>query len=239
MAPLIGLTTRQLKTPNSSSAIIGAGERYIKAIKSAGGVPLLIPLDSTESEVGQILSQLDGVLLSGGEDIDPRHYGEAPIEQIGEISAPRDKTELALARLAFERNLPLLGICRGLQVANVALGGSLYQDIATQVAGALTHTVDKWEELSHPIKLESDSKLERILGGGPLAVNSLHHQAAKLIAPQLHVTARASDGIVEALEAPSRDFFICVQAHPEALWEKIDKRWAKLFSEFIIACTNN
>ena len=237
MAPLIGLTTRELSPPNSSSPIIGVGKRYIEAIKSAGGVPILIPLGSSQVEVNQVLDKLDGIVLTGGEDVDPKHYGEDPIKQLGQVSAFRDQTELVISKEAFANDIPLLGICRGLQVANVALGGSLYQDIATQVSGALEHPVDKWEELSHPIELAPDSKLAALLGTTSLAVNSLHHQAAKVVAADLSVSARSSDGVIEALEAPSRSFFVCVQCHPEALWNTVDLRWTNVFREFIAACS--
>ena len=236
MSALIAITTRELVSPNSSSPLIGVGKRYIEAIKAAGGVPVLIPLGSSAIEVAQILAHVDGLLLTGGEDIDPQHYGEKPIAQLGQVSAARDQTELSAVQIAFARDLPLLAICRGLQVANVALGGTLYQDIETQIPNALKHPVDKWEELSHPIELTPASKLARILGTNTLSVNSLHHQAAKSVAPDLSVSARASDGVIEALEANSRSFFVCVQCHPEALWSKVDPRWANLFKEFVTAC---
>lgn len=237
MPPLIGITSRELVSPNSSSPLIGAGRRYIDAIRAAGGIPVLIPLGSSPTEVAQILAHLDGVLLSGGEDVDPKLYGEGAIAQIGDISHQRDESEIAATQIAFARDLPLLGICRGLQVANVALGGSLYQDIATQIPSAYNHSVNQWEDLSHEIKIEPTSKLAHILKAQELAVNTLHHQSAKIIAPELQITARSNDGVIEALEASDRKFFICVQSHPEALWQKVDPRWAELFRAFIVACS--
>jgi putative glutamine amidotransferase len=164
--------------------------------------------------------QVDALLLPGGEDVNPRHYGEPPHEKCGPPSPARDATELALARWAVAEGKPLLAICRGIQVLNVALGGSLYQDIAAQVPGAGRHDwyPDHPRSLrAHDAVLEPDSRLATMVGSASLPVNSLHHQAVKDVAAGLRVVACAPDGVVEALEAAGHPFAMAVQWHPEEL----------------------
>ena len=185
-----------------------------------------------------LYEQLDGLLLSGGGDVDPAHYGETVHEKCGSIDAARDTAELRLTRWVVEDGKPLLAICRGVQVVNVALGGSLYQDIEAQVSDSLTHT---WYPeyprncRSHAVALEPGTRLAQILEAESLSVNSLHHQALKDLARPLIVSARASDGIVEAVESCSHPFLMGVQWHPEDLAPD-DARQQSLFDWLVEAC---
>lgn len=211
----------------------------------AGAAPLLIPNLTDETLLRTLYDLLDGLLLSGGEDVDPAHYGEPRHEKCGPVSPDRDEVELTLTRWAMDEGKPLLAICRGIQVLNVALGGSLYQDIQAQVQGAGKHD---WRpgtprnHLSHTVIVVPHTRLAHILGAlnspRPLYwVNSLHHQAIKDVAPGLTVAARAPDGIVEAVEAEDHPFAIGVQWHPEELAaDSMDVRAQRIFDALVEAC---
>jgi putative glutamine amidotransferase len=186
-------------------------------VAAAGGVPLLIPCSSDSSLVGDFLEAVDGLLFSGsGSDIDPAHYGEEPHPALGPSNPDRLGFELELARRALEGPLPLLGICGGLQTLNVAGGGTLYQDIASQMPGALQHKPDvPSSQPVHSVSLDGTSRLRSIVGRATLEVNSTHHQSVKDVATPFVVCAVASDGVVEAVEAPGERFVLGVQWHPE------------------------
>jgi putative glutamine amidotransferase len=206
---------------------------YSQAIRHAGGAPVIIPAAQDRKSLERILSAVQGLILSGGPDIHPRRFGEEPLSGLGEVDETLDHMELMAASLAVEKNLPLLGICRGIQVLNVALGGNLYQDIASQVPESICHTprTDKAVN-THSIRLEAKSRLRRIMGKPEIWVNGKHHQAVKDPASGLVVTARAKDGIVEAVELPDRRFVIGVQWHPEGTWRD-DPYSGKLFQAFV------
>ena len=244
----------KLRTPR-----FGQNQAYVHAVARAGAAPLLIPNLTDKTLLRTLYDLLDGLLLSGGEDIDPAHYGELRHEKCGPVSPDRDKVELTLIRWAMDDGKPLLGICRGIQVLNVALGGSLYQDIQTQVQGAGRH--DGRPDyprncLSHPVLSTACPEQSRRVEGtaivapqthlahilGPLNsprplywVNSLHHQAIKDVAPGLTVAACAPDGIVEAVEVEGHPFAIGVQWHPEELAEN-DVRAQRIFDALVEAC---
>ena len=169
----------------------------------------------------------DGVLLSGGGDIDPALFGEEPHAATAEIEPERDRVELTLARWVVERDIPFLAICRGIQVLNVALGGSLLQDIPSQVPDALPHSFDRQttprDYLAHPVKINPESQLARVMQLEVAQTNSWHHQAIMRVADGLQVTALAPDGVIEAVEVPGRRYAIGVQWHPEWMFEK----WAE------------
>jgi putative glutamine amidotransferase len=214
-------------------------------VARAGAAPLLIPNLTDKTLLRTFYDLFDGLLLSGGEDVDPAHYGEARHEKCGPVSPDRDEVELTLTRWAIVEGKPLLAICRGIQVLNVALGGSLYQDIQAQVQGAGKHD---WRagtprnDLSHTVMVVPQTRLAHILGAlnspGPLYwVNSLHHQAIKDVAPGLTVAARAPDGIVEAVEVEGHPFAIGVQWHPEELAaDSMDVRAQRMFDALVEAC---
>jgi putative glutamine amidotransferase len=237
--PIIGITTIVTEAEqNPFPPRIGQNQAYIRGLVRAGAAPLMIPQLADASLVRALYERLDGLVLPGGEDIDPARYGQARHEQCGRVSPERDNMELALARWAVEDGVPLLAICRGIQVLNVALGGSLYQDIAAQVPGAERHD---WypgyprDRLSHEVAISPQTRLVAILGDGSPRVNSLHHQALKEVPPALTVVAHAPDGIVEAVEITDHPFALGVQWHPEELADG-DIRAQRLFDALIEAC---
>jgi len=210
---------------------------YTRAVELAGGAPIAIPLQLTEETLSGIFAHLDGLLLAGGADVHPSEFGEEVAPFCGEIDRASDIVELNLLRWAMREQMPILGICRGLQMLNVAAGGTLYQDIAAQIPGALRHEHvqgDPHNRLAHSIEIEAQSRLARALGATRLAVNSQHHQAIKQVAPEWRVVARAPDGIVEGIESPNGQFVVGVQFHPEWLVDD-DARMVRLFKEFVDA----
>lgn len=184
---------------------------------AAGGNPLLIPPLADSSLLREIFDTIHGLLLPGGADLQPSLYGAAPHPRLGEVDPNLDVTEMALARWAIEEERPVLGICRGQQSLNVAAGGTLYQDIPSELAGVLAHRVNPRDHLAHEITVEPDSRLADLLGATRLSVNSLHHQAVNDVAPGFVVVARAPDGVIEGLERPDHPFAVAVQFHPEEL----------------------
>ena len=190
----------------------------MRATKRAGGLPLILPPVLDEGQEGLTLSLLDGLMLSGGGDVDPKHYGADPSPLVKGVDAGRDHAELALAREALRIGMPVLAICRGIQVLNVALGGTLYQDILTELPDALSHAPVEDEDRdasAHLVRLTDDSRLARVFGRTEMVVNSFHHQALREVAPDLVVTGHAPDGVIEAAEHVSHPFCIAVQWHPE------------------------
>ncbi len=210
----------------------GMGQAYLSAVIAAGGVPALLPLGMDEPRLFRALARADGLLLAGGEDIAPALFGEEPHPKLGAVDAERDAAEMALARRAPEMGMPLLAICRGIQVLNVAAGGTLVQDIAAQVPGALKHDcfypAYPRDHIAHTVAVEPGSRLAALVAqDGTVAhdgilryqvpVNSLHHQAVKALGAGLRVVAQAPDGIVEAVEGTGDAWVLGVQWHPEEL----------------------
>ena len=210
-------------------------DEYSRAVLHCGGAPVLIPVAQNEESLGGILERLDGIVLSGGPDIHPRCYGENPLPGLGEIDAGLDVTELAIARRALDADLPVLAICRGIQLLNVCLGGTLYQDIPSQVTNSLCHQqkADKGT-LSHTVEVAAGSLLHDLLKTDRIWVNGRHHQALKEVAPELRVNGRAPDGIIEAVDYPAKRFVLGVQWHPEGTWER-DPCAEALFAALVAA----
>lgn len=210
---------------------------YIEGIVRAGGLPVLLPLVIDEALLAEIMARFDGFLLSGGADIDAVYYGEYNKPYNGEISPLRDEMEMYIARKAIELNKPLFGICRGIQVMNVALGGTLYQDIYSQIKdrNLLKHSQNapKWYP-THDISIEGDSMVRRAFGGVSGDVNSFHHQAIKDAALDFKVTSWAADGIIESIEHKNHAFAVGVQWHPELMWRE-NPIHLKLFEAFVAA----
>ena len=191
---------------------------YVDSIIDAGGIPVVIPVTAHREELATYLEMVDGILIPGGEDIAPDYYGEDPAPQVNYINRVKDLFELELIRLAREQHKPIFGICRGLQMLNVALGGTLYQDIPSQVPGSICHlqSMDLRNVGTHRVKLDENSLIGSILGA-EVFTNTYHHQAIKDLAPGLVAVGHTSDGIIEAVEHTSEPIF-AVQWHPEGMY---------------------
>ncbi|MDV6376960.1 gamma-glutamyl-gamma-aminobutyrate hydrolase family protein [Sporosarcina sp. GW1-11] len=233
MKPLIGVTSDMDK--NGDMLV---QSRYIRAIRRAGGVPVILPVGMYGIE--DICGRLDGLLLIGGEDVDPILYGEEPHEKLGKVVPERDEMELALVNSMIDQDKPVLAICRGHQLLNVAFGGTLYQDIHAQMSGDLFQHLQlkDLKFATHTVDIVPDSKLAQIAGTSEIRVNSLHHQAVKDVKSPLVVTAVAKDGMIEALESTAHRFVVGLQWHPEAMADRQDTMAIKLFEEFIEAATD-
>lgn len=235
MAPLIGITTSRFVAPDTGWRYNRGYEGCVKAVARAGGLPVLIPVSVDDKVLRAIYDRLDGVLLPGGGDIDPSFYRAESHPATYEIDRVRDDLEIQLACWSLEDDLPLFGICRGHQVMNVAFGGTLVQDIPSQVQTSLNHNArENREAHAHEVAIDPTSRLAGILGTTKLQVNSVHHQSVGQPAPNTCVTAYAPDGVVEAMEMPERKFVLSVQWHPEDLFED-DPAMMSLFTAFVEA----
>jgi len=237
--PVIGLTASIDHRAPAFGETYSLTRKYADGVRQAGGVPVMVPHNLDEAALRAVLDRLDGVLLSGGGDIEPALFGEAAHPATCEIEPERDRVELTLARRVVERNMPCLAICRGIQVLNVALGGSLMQDIPAQMPAALPHSFDRATTprnyLAHPVQIDPASQLARVMQLEVARTNSWHHQAIRQVADRLRVTAVAPDGVIEAVEVPGQRFVIGVQWHPEWLFEEhVEQR--RLFEELVRAC---
>jgi putative glutamine amidotransferase len=212
---------------------VRVNEAYTNALASVGLIPIVLP-PLAPNIAAAALRDVAGLVLTGGEDVDPARFGEPPNPATGEAHAARDAYELELARMAHEQRVPTLAICRGVQVMNIALGGSLIQDIPTQHPSKIGHDPQgQRAERVHRVKIDPDARLTDIVADTSISTNSSHHQAADRVAPELWVTARAEDGIVEALEA--RDpawWMVGVQWHPEELTHTTEDWDRRLFAAF-------
>jgi len=228
MPPVIGITCSW----DNESQRHFLGSLYTEAVRAAGGVPVLLANYEKEEEITKLLRMIDGLLLSGGKDVDPFYFGEETLPECGEITPSRDAFEIKLARMAIKGQIPVLGICRGAQVLNIAAGGTVYQDLNTQLAGCLKHyqQAPGWAA-THRINIEKGSLLESIFQVLEIRVNSYHHQAVRDLAPGFNICARSSDGVVEAIEGAPGSFILGLQCHPEEMWEK-DTRFLRLFQAF-------
>jgi putative glutamine amidotransferase len=231
MPPLIAISAPTHEDAQRVRVRLNLG--YARGVERAGGVPVIVPPLERADDAARVLDSVDGLMLTGGADVDPARYGAPRHSTVEHVSAPRDATELALLHAARARAKPVLAICRGIQLMNVAFGGTLVQDIPSEVPGALPHDQDGEHRGArvHTVRIEADSILARALGATQMEVNSLHHQAPKRIPDTLRLTASAPDGIVEGLEWRGSEWWaVGVQWHPEEL----DGRWeAGLFTAFV------
>jgi putative glutamine amidotransferase len=234
MKPIIGITTNQSKNANGQPTIM-LMQSYVNAVTQAGGVPVLIPSLIAEDGWDALYARLDGILFSGGGDIGLEHSPGEPHPRIDDVDLARDAIELKMVQAAASDGKPFLGICRGCQVMNVAMGGTLYTHIADQLHNSLDHSYpgNMRTMLVHEIKIEEGTRIAEIFGEPIIRVNSLHHQGLKDIPSSIRVAGHAPDGLVEAIELPEHPFGLAVQWHPEWLTEQEPTR--NLFRTFVQA----
>lgn len=234
LKPLIGITTRNGKD-GDGHLLTALQHTYINAVVQAGGLPILIPEILPEEDFLDLYSRLNGILFSGGGDISLEYFNGSDHPRIGEVDEARDTTEITLMRTAVKDGKPILGICRGAQVMNVALGGTLYTHIYDQLKGALDHDYpgDLRRTLVHPVNVDETTRSAEIFGETLLSVNSLHHQGLKDIAPGLKAAGHAPDGLVEVVEIRDHPYAVAVQWHPE--WLTDQPAMQRLFKSFVDA----
>ncbi|HVL12106.1 MAG TPA: gamma-glutamyl-gamma-aminobutyrate hydrolase family protein [Gemmata sp.] len=240
--PVIGIATQTLPpVPGERQGCWLMGHSYVEELRKVGAIPWLIPLVPHDPDtLREIFDRLDGVFITGGVDVDPSRYGEARTPLCGTTDPDRDAVEIALLHHAQSRQLPVLAVCRGIQILNVACGGTLYQDVQAQVPAALKHDYFPTPEqpsrkyLAHDVTVKAGSRLGHILQGAVVPVNSMHHQAIKDLAPNLTPTAYAPDGIIEGVEGLDSPYLVAVQWHPEELTET-QPGMARLFTSFVEA----
>ena len=237
MKPLIGITTHLADNEYGQTRIV-LQQAYVKAIMQAGGVPVLIPSLIANDGWYALYSRLDGILFSGGGDIALEHFPGDPHPRIADVEPERDTVELKMIHAAASDGKPFLGICRGCQLLNVSLGGTLYTHIADQLPNSLDHSYpgNLRTVLVHEVKIEEGTRIADVLGEPIVRVNSHHHQGLKDIAPSLRVAGHAPDGLVEAVELTNHPFGLAVQWHPGWLTDQVSTR--NLFRKFVEAAGN-
>ncbi len=208
---------------------------YFLGIEFAGGLPFMMPVLQREADLREVLQHADGVLMTGGQDVDPKLYKAEKLELCGEISPERDAMEKALVKVALEMDIPVLGICRGIQFINVYFGGTLWQDIPSQVGDKITHSMTPpYDRAVHEVKLVEQTPLAALFNSSYAQVNSYHHQAIRKVAPNLQIMAFSEDDIIEAVRVPNKTFMWFVQWHPEFIFHR-DPQSQKLFKAFVEA----
>jgi putative glutamine amidotransferase len=241
--PIIGIPTQtQEADPGHLPRCWIMSQRYINVLAEAGAVPWLIPLLTKDTDtLRAIYDRLDGLFLTGGVDVDPSRYGEEKRPSCGRTDADRDATELQLVKWAIADRKPILAVCRGFQVLNVAFGGTLFQDVGEQYPNAIKHDhfpksdgTPPRDYISHKVRVAPDSRLASYLGADQAPVNSMHHQGIKQLAPGLAANAWAPDGLIEGIEGTNGTFLIAVQWHPEELAHS-DAGMRRLFTAFVEA----
>lgn len=240
--PLIGITAdssgcEQTGSKTKREGFYSLASRYCDAIENAGGLPIIIPHSRSRTQIHHLLRRIDGLLISGGGfDIDPAYYCEQPIAKLGKINPERTFTELEAIGFALDRDLPMLGICGGAQAINVALGGSLYQDIPTQCPAALKHQQEERSpNYGHVVEVARGTLLYKICRRRRLKVNTTHHQAICKTGEGIAINAIAPDGLIEGIESRNHSFVLGLQWHPEVL-AHTEVLQRKIFSSFVSAC---
>jgi putative glutamine amidotransferase len=240
MKPVIGIVSRRVSDdarPWRPTAQ-GVYEPYLQAVQQAGGVPLIIPIFEDSGDLSRLYEAIDGLLLAGGGDIHPTFYRERPDVKLDNLNINRDKVELTLASWAVLDQKPLLGICRGMQIINVSLGGSLHQELHDVYETKINHNQSDAEKdlnyLVHHLMLRDDCRLSGILNKAKNPVNSIHRQAIKDMASTLTPVGWADDGVIEAIESSTDHYIVGIQSHPEIMVSK-HTRWQNLFDDFVLA----
>lgn len=237
--PLIGITTAEIKNYHHPwmPATHGQLPHYADAVIRGGGIPVLLPIVEEVEIMRELYDRCDGILFAGGEDVDPAYYHEIRHPKLGRVSPGRDTQEFELIAWALEDHKPILAICRGMQLLNVALGGSLHQDISSDFSDKENHESStdsqNLSHVAHRLFVEAGSQLADILEASVIKANSRHHQAVKTLGRNLRDVAWAKDGIIEAIESIELPFAIGVQSHPEAIEAEIETLWQKLFTAFV------
>lgn len=233
MQPIIGMFT---EINNEKDTRIQY--QYAKILEDGGGLPILFPYTEKEATLEKFIAFCDGFVFTGGADVNPNRYGEEKKPTCGEIQYYRDEVEFAAFKKVIQTAKPILAICRGMQLVNVALGGTLFQDLDSERPSDMLHR-DKAQkyELSHDVQILENTPLSTLIKAPRMQANSFHHQAVKRLAQGLEIMAVADDGVIEAVYAPDRTFLRAYQWHPERLAEK-DKQNALIFEEFVEACRN-
>ncbi len=232
--PLIGITTHSHRAPDWAE-LGHLRAMIVRSVERAGGLPVIVPLELSDDSLRRLYERLDGLLFAGGGDVDPARYGADMHPAVRGVDAERDRTEIALARWAASERRPFFGICRGAQMVNVALGGGLYRDLS-EAPEARPHTYYPgypYDLRPHAIQIEEETTLARVIGQRMVTVNSLHHQAVRDLAPGLRASARAPDGLIEAVELSDHPFALAVQWHPEMLPDAPEMR--RLFEALVEA----
>lgn len=234
LKPIIGLTSQYEHLVNRK--MIRLNNTYVEAVAKGGGVPLIIPVIKGIDDIDPYLDIVDGIIFTGGEDVSSLFFHEEPIKEVDYICITRDRMEIELFKRAYERGIPILGICRGLQLINIVLGGTLYQDINAQRPNSLGHLCGyNVQQGYHTIDIVADSILYDIFKEESLIVNSQHHQSIKDLAADLKITSRAKDGIVESIESTNDKWVLGVQFHPEAMIDE-DNNFIEVFNYFMRVC---
>lgn len=229
--PIIGVTPLFDRERDSYWMLPG----YLEGLEQAGAIPIVLPLPEDLDDLPQLVSLCDGLLFTGGQDVSPALYGEAPKPTCGEVCPARDRMEQTLLHLALERDLPVLGICRGIQFLNAVLGGTLYQDLPTEYPFQTQHHMPPpYDRAVHTVTLQPGTPLAELLGTEHIGVNSYHHQAVKTLAPCLTEMAWSEDGLIEAVCLPGKRFVWAVQWHPEFSF-RVDEHSRKIFGAFVAA----
>ncbi len=237
MRPLIGLTVYE--TMKSGLSGVYLGKDYTDAVYEAGGHPVALPFTKDLKLIQEWADRLDGLILTGGEDIAPSLYGEEPRQGLGDVSPLRDHFEARLLVCMIDKNKPVFAICRGIQVLNAVMGGTLFQDLTREWPSSLQHSQNAPRDHSaHVVKIGKGTKLQQIVGADDLPTNTFHHQAVKQIAPGFAPSAHSRDGLIEAVEDPLRAFVIGVQWHPENLWRSSERHF-RLFATFVDTAKNS
>lgn len=231
MRPKIGLVCFVFEKLNSMVFLIQSG--YVRSIIDAGGIPIIIPVTEDPQQCEAYVDMIDGLLVPGGEDMTAQFFGEEPHPTVNYINRDKDLYEMALIRRVMEQKKPIFGICRGLQIINVLAGGTLIQDIPSQVGSSICHSqsMEIRNEVTHKVFVEPGSILHEVMGREEIRTNSYHHQAIGELAPGFKVTGRAADGVIEAVESEDGKIF-CVQWHPENLYKRFPE-FAGLFRKLI------